>query len=84
MATDEEEEDRRMLPLSFTAIRTLQEIPGDSHPIMGYIGLGLGGLFILVLALLTIRYLIFPGEKEKDHIKRRILDESRNPKERVR
>lgn len=57
-------------------VRSLQDIPGGTHSTMGYIGLWLGGLFILVLALLTIRYLIYPGEKEKGHIKRRILDES--------
>jgi len=73
-----------MFAVSFAAIRALQEMPGDSHPVMGYIGLGLGGLFILVLALLTIRYLISPGEKERDHIKREILDDSRPREESVK
>jgi hypothetical protein len=35
----------------------------------------LGALIVLVTTLYTVLYLIRPGEKGQDHIKRRILDE---------
>lgn len=39
-----------------------------------YIVLIGAGLIVLVTIILTVKWLIWPGEKSDDHIKRKILD----------
>ncbi|MGD2124337.1 MAG: hypothetical protein PVJ76_21585 [Gemmatimonadota bacterium] len=60
-----------------------QVLPGassDSGLPLGWIHLALGIVAGLTAAVLTIWFLVKPGEKGKDHIKRRALRERKNRK----
>lgn len=49
----------------------------EGHGIIDYVIVGIGVLVVVAVLILTIKYLLRPGEKSQQHIKRRILDDER-------